>query len=136
MLNLSYNPFFPGRIPPELGNLTNLEVLWLTQCNLVGVIPTSLGNLNKLQDLDLALLQRTHIGIKRRPKKERKASRGSQNAKAGQDRLGQPSQTGTAVPNTKSQVRRTYHLWDARPKPQISNGTAVSNPTGRPSLAQ
>ncbi|CAN1804453.1 Stemmadenine O-acetyltransferase [Linum perenne] len=31
MLNLSYNPFQSGRIPPELGNLTNLEVLWLTE---------------------------------------------------------------------------------------------------------
>ncbi|KAM1287799.1 hypothetical protein ACFX2J_001679 [Malus domestica] len=31
MLNLSYNPFHPGRIPAELGNLTNLEVLWLTE---------------------------------------------------------------------------------------------------------
>ncbi|MED6179304.1 hypothetical protein PIB30_115891, partial [Stylosanthes scabra] len=55
MLNLSYNPFYPGRIPDSLGNLTNLEVLWLTQCNLVGTIPDSLGNLNNLRDLDLAL---------------------------------------------------------------------------------
>lgn len=55
MLNLSYNPFFPGPIPPELGNLTNLQVLWLTACNLVGEIPHSLGRLNKLTDLDLAI---------------------------------------------------------------------------------
>ncbi|KAG2683844.1 hypothetical protein I3760_10G052300 [Carya illinoinensis] len=55
MLNLSYNPFFPSRLPPELGNLTNLEVLWLTDCNLVGEIPDSLGRLKKLTDLDLAL---------------------------------------------------------------------------------
>ncbi|XP_071935098.1 receptor-like protein kinase HSL1 [Coffea arabica] len=54
-LNLSYNPFFPGRIPPELGNLTNLETLWLTQCNLIGEIPDSLGRLSRLTDLDLAL---------------------------------------------------------------------------------
>ncbi|PIN15617.1 Serine/threonine protein kinase [Handroanthus impetiginosus] len=53
-LNLSYNPFSPGQIPPELGNLTNLEVLWLTQTNLVGEIPDSLGLLHKLVDLDLA----------------------------------------------------------------------------------
>ncbi|RXH92016.1 hypothetical protein DVH24_021039 [Malus domestica] len=26
MLNLSYNPFHPGRIPAELGNLKNLEI--------------------------------------------------------------------------------------------------------------
>lgn len=54
-LNLSYNPFTPSRIPPELGNLTNLEILWLTQCNLVGPIPDSLGGLKRLTDLDLAL---------------------------------------------------------------------------------
>ncbi|KAM1033119.1 hypothetical protein TB2_036151 [Malus domestica] len=55
MLNLSYNPFHPGRIPAELGNLTNLEVLWLTECNLVGEIPDSLGRLKNLKDLDLAI---------------------------------------------------------------------------------
>ncbi|CAI9087386.1 OLC1v1021443C1 [Oldenlandia corymbosa var. corymbosa] len=54
-LNLSYNPFTPGRIPPELGNLTNLETLWLTQCNLNGEIPESLGRLTRLADLDLAM---------------------------------------------------------------------------------
>nr|CAN77471.1 hypothetical protein VITISV_029764 [Vitis vinifera] len=54
-LNLSYNPFAPSRIPPELGNLTSLEILWLTQCNLVGPIPDSLGRLKRLTDLDLAL---------------------------------------------------------------------------------
>ncbi|THG22659.1 receptor-like protein kinase HSL1 [Camellia sinensis] len=54
-LNLSYNPFSPGRIPPELGNLTELEILWVTDCNLVGSIPDSLGRLKKLVDLDLAL---------------------------------------------------------------------------------
>ncbi|XP_057498333.1 receptor-like protein kinase HSL1 [Actinidia eriantha] len=54
-LNLSYNPFSPGQVPPELGNLTNLEILWLTQCNLVGPIPDSLGRLTRLTDLDLAL---------------------------------------------------------------------------------
>ncbi|XVF87428.1 hypothetical protein PTKIN_Ptkin18bG0119300 [Pterospermum kingtungense] len=55
MLNLSYNPFSPGRLPPELGNLTNLEIMWLTECNLVGDIPDSLGRLKKLTDLDLAI---------------------------------------------------------------------------------
>ncbi|XP_022724670.1 LOW QUALITY PROTEIN: receptor-like protein kinase HSL1 [Durio zibethinus] len=54
MLNLSYNPFSPARIPPELGNLTYLEILWITNCNLVGEIPDSLGRLNKLTYLDLA----------------------------------------------------------------------------------
>ncbi|KAL4365488.1 hypothetical protein AHAS_Ahas07G0111100 [Arachis hypogaea] len=50
MLNLSYNPFSPAPILLELGNLMNLEVLWLTQCNL---IPESLGNLKSLVDFDL-----------------------------------------------------------------------------------
>ncbi|XP_052183703.1 receptor-like protein kinase HSL1 [Diospyros lotus] len=54
-LNLSYNPFSPSRIPPELGNLTNLEILWLTDCKLVGRIPDSLGRLKRLTDLDLAI---------------------------------------------------------------------------------
>ncbi|XP_052203517.1 receptor-like protein kinase HSL1 [Diospyros lotus] len=54
-LNLSYNPFSPSRIPPEFGNLTNLEVLWLTGCNLVGRIPDPLGQLKRLTDLDVAL---------------------------------------------------------------------------------
>ncbi|KAF8411122.1 hypothetical protein HHK36_003661 [Tetracentron sinense] len=54
-LNLSYNPFSPSQIPPELGNLTSLETLWLSGCNLVGQIPDSLGRLKNLRDLDLAL---------------------------------------------------------------------------------
>ncbi|KAI8567777.1 hypothetical protein RHMOL_Rhmol02G0148100 [Rhododendron molle] len=54
-LNLSYNPFRPGGVPPELGNLTNLEILWMSGCNLMGPIPDSLGGLKKLKDLDLAL---------------------------------------------------------------------------------
>ncbi|GAB4831317.1 hypothetical protein Ancab_005328 [Ancistrocladus abbreviatus] len=53
-LNLSYNPFQPSRLGAELGNLTNLETLWLTDCNLMGQIPDSLGQLGKLFDLDLA----------------------------------------------------------------------------------
>ncbi|KAI4312217.1 hypothetical protein MLD38_037054 [Melastoma candidum] len=55
MLNLSYNPFVPGRVPDELGNLTNLEILWMTECGLVGEIPVSLRRLKKLKDFDLAL---------------------------------------------------------------------------------
>ncbi|CAM8905832.1 unnamed protein product [Rhodiola kirilowii] len=54
-LNLSYNPFTPSPIPPELGNLANLEILWLTGCGLIGQIPDSIGNLKKLTDLDLAM---------------------------------------------------------------------------------
>ncbi|URE42218.1 Leucine rich repeat N-terminal domain [Musa troglodytarum] len=53
-LNLSYNPFAAGGIPPSLGNLSSLEVLWLAGCNLIGDIPPSLGRLSKLADLDLS----------------------------------------------------------------------------------
>ncbi|KAG6480464.1 receptor-like protein kinase HSL1 [Zingiber officinale] len=53
-LNLSYNPFAAGRIPPALGDLASLEVLWLAGCGLVGKIPPSLGLLSNLTDLDLS----------------------------------------------------------------------------------
>ncbi|KAF3444065.1 hypothetical protein FNV43_RR13755 [Rhamnella rubrinervis] len=53
--HLAYNPLSPGPLPSELGNLTNLEVLWLTGCNLVGQIPASLGRLTRLQNLDLSI---------------------------------------------------------------------------------
>ncbi|WVY94610.1 hypothetical protein V8G54_033698 [Vigna mungo] len=52
-LNLSYNPFHPSPIPHSIGNLTNLETLWLSACNLVGPIPDSVGNLKNLRVLDL-----------------------------------------------------------------------------------
>ncbi|KAK1268792.1 Receptor-like protein kinase HSL1 [Acorus gramineus] len=54
VLNLSYNPFSPGPIPPEFGNLTNLETLWLSGCNLVGSIPPELGNLKRVINLDVS----------------------------------------------------------------------------------
>ncbi|GJY18662.1 receptor-like protein kinase HSL1 [Tanacetum coccineum] len=54
-LNLSYNPFTAGEIPAEIGKLKNLEVLWLTGCNLIGPIPDSLSQLGQLVDLDLAI---------------------------------------------------------------------------------
>ncbi|KAL0910333.1 hypothetical protein M5K25_021306 [Dendrobium thyrsiflorum] len=53
-LNLSYNPFSPGRIPSSLANLTNLEILWLAGCSLVGDIPRPLGHLSKLTNLDIS----------------------------------------------------------------------------------
>ncbi|KAG4384225.1 hypothetical protein GLYMA_13G235000v4 [Glycine max] len=53
-LNLSFNPFLPSPIPHSLGNLTNLETLWLSGCNLVGPIPESLGNLVNLRVLDFS----------------------------------------------------------------------------------
>ncbi|RZC50885.1 hypothetical protein C5167_019311 [Papaver somniferum] len=54
-LNLSYNPFTPSQIPSEFGSLSSLEILWMTDCNLVGEIPNSFGKLSKLIDLDLAV---------------------------------------------------------------------------------
>ena len=42
-----------GVIPAELGNLANLEVLWLGDNGLTGVIPPWLGNLANLEFLDL-----------------------------------------------------------------------------------
>ncbi len=42
-----------GAIPPELGKLANLEVLWLGSNRLSGEIPPQLGNLVKLTDLRL-----------------------------------------------------------------------------------
>ncbi|XP_010939310.1 LRR receptor-like serine/threonine-protein kinase HSL2 [Elaeis guineensis] len=52
--NLGFNPFRSGSLPPEIGNLTKLEVLWLPFVNLVGEIPDSVGNLANLKILDLS----------------------------------------------------------------------------------
>uniref|UniRef100_A0A6N2MMM2 non-specific serine/threonine protein kinase n=1 Tax=Salix viminalis TaxID=40686 RepID=A0A6N2MMM2_SALVM len=54
-LLLGYNPFEPGPIPSQLGNLTNLVQLWLAGCSLEGSIPESLGKLSRLTNLDLSL---------------------------------------------------------------------------------
>lgn len=42
-----------GQIPAELGNLTNLEQLGLQDNQLTGVIPTELGNLTNLREMRL-----------------------------------------------------------------------------------
>ncbi len=42
-----------GSIPPELGNLTNLQTLFLSTNELTGSIPSELGNLAKLEHLNL-----------------------------------------------------------------------------------
>ena len=44
---------FAGGIPPELGKLTNLKILWLTGNGLTGNIPPELGNLSNLTELRL-----------------------------------------------------------------------------------
>ena len=43
--------YFGGEIPRELGNLTNLETITLTASELSGRIPRELGNLTKLKSL-------------------------------------------------------------------------------------
>ncbi|KAJ0981873.1 hypothetical protein J5N97_010128 [Dioscorea zingiberensis] len=53
-LRLALNPFDRGPLPLEIGNLTNLEFLWLAYANLAGRIPASIGNLARLKHLDLS----------------------------------------------------------------------------------
>ncbi|CAN4105013.1 unnamed protein product [Withania somnifera] len=53
-LELAYNTFAPSHFPPELGNLTNLESLWLSMCNLVGSIPQSIEKLSRLTNFDVS----------------------------------------------------------------------------------
>ena len=45
---------FSGPIPPELGNLSNLEDLYLTSNEISGSIPPELGNLSNLEELYFA----------------------------------------------------------------------------------
>lgn len=40
-----------GNLPPELGNLTNLQCLWLEDNQLTGLIPPEIGNLSQLEEL-------------------------------------------------------------------------------------
>ena len=52
-LDLGYN-HLSGSIPPELGNLKNLQSLDLSDNHLSGSIPPELGNLKNLQSLNLS----------------------------------------------------------------------------------
>ena len=53
-LHLSHHTQLAGEIPPELGNLANLEQLWLYGGDqLTGAIPPELGNLANLEALSL-----------------------------------------------------------------------------------
>ena len=51
-LGLGYN-YLTGEIPPELGNLNELEALSLGGNNLTGEVPTEIGNLTKLEEMYL-----------------------------------------------------------------------------------
>ncbi len=44
---------FSGSIPSEIGNLANLDSLYLTNCQLTGAVPASLGNLSHLLYISL-----------------------------------------------------------------------------------
>ncbi|KDO51424.1 hypothetical protein CISIN_1g038090mg, partial [Citrus sinensis] len=52
-LRLSFTKFL-GKIPPSLGNLTNLEDRYLSDNGFSGELPTSLGKLNSLKTFDIS----------------------------------------------------------------------------------
>ena len=52
-LNIARNPNLTGDIPPEMAQLTELEVLYLWENDLTGLVPSWLGDLTKLQRLSL-----------------------------------------------------------------------------------
>jgi len=49
-LSLDYNQL-TGSIPPEIGNLTNLEHLNISQNNFTGITPSEIGNMSSLVEL-------------------------------------------------------------------------------------
>ncbi|XP_020107626.1 receptor-like protein kinase HSL1 [Ananas comosus] len=53
-LGLAGNDFDEGEIPPNIGNLKNLTLLYWANCNLTGEIPPSVFELTSLQTLDLS----------------------------------------------------------------------------------
>ncbi|BAS77750.1 Os02g0227600 [Oryza sativa Japonica Group] len=53
-LTLAKNPFEPGPVPKEFGNLTKLKLLWLSCMNMTGTIPDDLSSLTELTLLDLS----------------------------------------------------------------------------------
>ena len=59
-INLSLNGL-NGVLPPQIGDLSNLELLYLYENQLTGSIPVELGKLSKLKELHLAENQLTGI---------------------------------------------------------------------------
>ncbi|KAB1212123.1 Receptor-like protein kinase HAIKU2 [Morella rubra] len=53
-LSLGDNPFNPSPIPTEVVQLTKLDWLYLSNCNIQGTIPTGIGSLTGLIDLELS----------------------------------------------------------------------------------
>ena len=58
---ISENGWIIGEIPPEIGNLTNLESLSLHNNELTGSIPSEIGNLLNLNFLNLRFNQLTGL---------------------------------------------------------------------------
>ena len=58
-LNFDDNEGLTGELPSEMGNLTNLWELRMRSCSLTGEIPSELGNLTNLTSLDLGSNQLT-----------------------------------------------------------------------------
>ena len=52
-LNIARNPDLTGDIPPEMAQLTELEVLYLWENDLTGTVPTWMGDLTKLRLVSL-----------------------------------------------------------------------------------
>ncbi|KAK1408064.1 hypothetical protein QVD17_39696 [Tagetes erecta] len=53
-LLLAYNYFIPAPIPPQLGNLSNIQHMWLSSCGFMGSVPDTFLQLTKLTNLELS----------------------------------------------------------------------------------
>ncbi|XXG72722.1 hypothetical protein AAC387_Pa07g1757 [Persea americana] len=60
-LNLAWNSFYPHPIPSELGQLTNLTHLNLSESIFTGQIPLEISRLTKLISLDLSLIRLNEV---------------------------------------------------------------------------
>ncbi|GAB4841840.1 hypothetical protein Ancab_039273 [Ancistrocladus abbreviatus] len=66
-LNLASNNFFPSRISPAFGRLSNLKQLNLSYSGFSGEVPTEIAHLSKLTSLDLSLSDATKGGALEMP---------------------------------------------------------------------